>query len=406
MRYTGTKARGIRLPIINYGDNLEELVVEYLVNASQAEGFTIQDNDVVGITEALVAKTQGNYASLDQLAKDVRQKFPDGIVGVVFPILSRNRFFNILKGIIKGADEVYVLLSYPADEVGNPIMDIQKLDEVIDMLKNHTGPIPAAEFKEIAGEFIHPFTDIDYIKLYESAGAKVYFSMDPRDILKLTPHVIAADIHTRFITQNRLKKAGAKTALTLSDILSQPVDGSGYNPDYGVLGSNISSDEKLKLFPKDGNKFVLNVQKLIKERMGVCPHVMVYGDGAFKDPHFGIWELADPVVSPGFTKGLDGQPHEIKMKMVADTRLAGMSGEEQQKAMKDLIRKKANEIGSSMESEAASQDSTEAYSLLQGTTPRKYYDLIGSLCDLIGGSGDKGTPVVLVQGYFDSYADE
>ena len=393
MRYIGTQAKGIRLPIIMSGDPLAKIVADCVVKAATAEGFSLQDNDVVGITEAIVAKAQGNYATLDQAASDIRKKYPAGQVGVVFPILSRNRFLNILKCIVKGAEEVFVLLSYPSDEVGNPIMDTQQVDEINDRIaaycKNTPGPIPAAKFREFTGNFANPFTGVDCSSLYESLGAKVYFSNDPRDILKLTPYVLAADIHTRDLTKNRLKKAGAKTVYTLCDILCESVDNSGFNPDYGLLGSNISSEERLKLFPRDCDAIVLEVQKEIKALTGVAPHVMVYGDGAFKDPVCGIWELADPVVSPGFTPKLSGQPYEIKMKMVADTQLANLSGTEKEEALKEIIRKKSGKIGFDQE----------------GTTPRRYTDLLGSLCDLISGSGDKGTPVVLIQGYFDSYAD-
>jgi len=390
MRYTGTQARGIRLPIINSGDKLAEIAAEHVIKASNAEGFPLYNDDIIGITEAVVAKAQGNYATLDQLAEDIRQKYPGGQIGVVFPIMSRNRFINILKGIAKGSKEVFVLLSYPSDEVGNPIIDISQLDEISDRLKDlPAGPIPADRFRDITGNYKHPFTDVDYIALYESVGAKVYFSTDPRDILSLTPHVLAADIHTRFTTKNRLTKAGAVTAYTLSDILAKPINGSGFNPEYGVLGSNIASEERLKLFPKECDAFVLEVQKQVEMRAGVKPEVMVYGDGAFKDPVCGIWELADPVVSPAYTSRLKGQPNEIKMKMIADTRLSNLSGSEQEKALKDIIRQKSD--GTSFDQE--------------GTTPRRYADLLGSLCDLISGSGDKGTPVVLIQGYFDSYAD-
>lgn len=398
MRYIGTQAQGIRLPIINSGDPLAEIVADYVIRASKANGFAITGNDVIGITEAIVAKAQGNYATLDQLAADIHQKYPAGQVGVVFPILSRNRFLNVLRGITKGADEVFVLLSYPSDEVGNPIMEIRHLDEISDKLKAlPPGPIPADKFREITGKYNHPFTDVDYISLYESTGAKVYFSTDPRDILKLTPHVLAADIHTRFLTQNRLEKAGAKTVYTLSDILSESVDGSGFNPEYGALGSNIASDDRLKLFPKDCDEFVLSVQKQIEIKTGVAPHVMIYGDGAFKDPVCGIWELADPVVSPSFTPGLAGQPHEIKMKMIADTRLSDLSGDELEQAVKDIIRNKSGSADGAP-SNTSALDS-------EGTTPRRYTDLLGSLCDLVSGSGDKGTPVVLIRGYFDNYAD-
>jgi len=390
MRYVGTQARGIRLPIIKTGDPLAQIVAEHVTKASYAEGFSINEKDVVAVTEAVVAKAQSNYATLDQLAADIKNKFPEGKIGLVFPIVSRNRFLNLLNAVVKGADEVFVLLSYPSDEVGNPVMDIERLDEINDALDAlPKGPIAAAKFKEIAGEFKHPFTEVDYISLYESAGAKVYFSNDPRDILKLTPYVLAADIHTRALTQKRLLKAGAKKVLTLSDLLTEPVDGSGYNPDYGVLGSNISTGDRLKLFPRDCDKFINDLRDEIDKSIGIRPEVMVYGDGAFKDPVCGIWELADPVVSPAFTPGLLGKPDEIKIKMVADTHLGGIEGEAQVEAMKDFIRNKADANAFDKE----------------GTTPRFYTDLLGSLSDLISGSGDKGTPVVLIQGYFDNYAD-
>lgn len=391
MRYVGTQARGIRLPIINSGDPLPEIVAEYVSKAAKAEGFSLRENDIVAVTEAVVAKSQGNYADLDQLAADIRQKYPEGQIGVVFPILSRNRFINILKAIVKGSEEVFVLLSYPSDEVGNPIMDIEQLDEINDRLKAlPPGPVPMDKFREITGEFKHPFTGTDCASLYQSVGAKVYFSNDPRDILRLTPYVLAADIHTRFLTQKRLKKAKAERVYTLSDILNKSVNGSGFNPEYGVLGSNLASDSRLKLFPRDCDAFVLEVQKQLEIKTGVKPEVMIYGDGAFKDPVCGIWELADPVVSPGYTSGLKGQPNEIKMKLVADTQLQGLTSEEKEKAIKEIIRQKDENAGADRE----------------GTTPRRYADLVGSLCDLMGGSGDKGTPVMLIQGYFDSYADE
>lgn len=390
MRYIGTQAKGIRLPIIKNGDPLAKIVADYTIAAAEAEGFSLNNNDIVAVTEAIVAKAQGNYATLDQVASDIRQKYPSGQIGVVFPILSRNRFLNILKSIVLGADEVFVLLSYPSDEVGNPIMDIQQIDEITDHIKSlPAGPIPASKFREITGDFKHPFTDVDYIQLYESVGAKVYFSADPRDILQLTPHVLTADIHTRFLTQKRLKKAGAKTVYALSDILNKPVEGSGFNPDYGLIGSNISTADKLKLFPRECDAFVLDIQKQLEDRAGVKIEVMVYGDGAFKDPVCGIWELADPVVSPGFTQGLIGQPNEIKMKMVADTQLQGLPESEKENALKNIIRQKTSDASVGKE----------------GTTPRRYSDLLGSLCDLMSGSGDKGTPVVLIQGYFDSFAD-
>ncbi|MCL2218153.1 MAG: coenzyme F420-0:L-glutamate ligase [Defluviitaleaceae bacterium] len=396
MRYTGTLARGIRLPIIKQGDDLAEIVADCVVGATEAEGFVLRDNDVIGVTEGVVAISQGNYATLEQLAEDVRQKFPSGEVGVVFPLMSRNRFLNILKGISKGADKVYVLLSYPFDEVGNPIMDINRFDEVDDTLKMlETKPVLASRFEQEAGVFRHPFTGMNYIEMFQSVGehVEVFISNDPRDILLLTPHVLVGEVHARFRTKKRLQKAGAKSVFMLSDILASSVAGSGFHPEYGVLGSNFTSQGKLKLFPRDCDAFIEAVRDKIKQRTGVRIEAMVYGDGAFKDPAHGIWELADPVVSPGYSEMLGGQPNEIKLKYVADQELAGLSDDEKEQALKSMIRKKG-------------EASAKAGSFDLGTTPRKYADLVGSLCDLISGSGDKGTPVVLVQGYFDDYATQ
>jgi len=394
MRYTGTTARGIRLPIIKQGDDLAEIVADCLINAAQAEGFTLSDNDVVGVTEATLGKSQGNFATLDQIAEDVRQKFPGGEVGVVFPMMSRNRFFNIMKGIARGADKVYVLLAFPMDEVCNPLIDIKRLDEISDALKKlETKPVPVSRFIQEAGVFKHPFTGVDYIEMFRSAGehVEVFISSDPRDILLLTPHVLAAEVHARYHTKERLEKAGAKSVFTLSDILSSSVSGSGFNSDYGVLGSNISTGETLKLFPRDCGAFVESLQDKIMSRIGVRPEVLVYADGAFKDPKYGIWELADPVVSPGYSKRLDGQPNEIKLKWVVDQELAGLSDDEKAQSLKAMIREK---------------NATGKNEFDTGTTPRVYADLLGSLCDLMGGSGDKGTPVVLIQGYFDDFATQ
>jgi F420-0:gamma-glutamyl ligase len=385
MRYIGTQAKGIRLPFIKEGDALAEIVALYVAGAAAAGGFPLRAGDVVGVTEAIVAKAQGNFATLDQIALDIKRKYPGGEVGVVFPITSRNRFLNILNGIARGAERVYVLLSYPTDEVGNPIMDVNMLDELEDSLDDSL--IPAARFKELTGEYAHPFTGVDYISLYDAIpNASVYLSKDPRDILKLTPHTLAADIHARLLTKRRLQKAGAKTVYTLSDILSESVSGSGYNPEYGVLGSNISTDEVIKLFPRNCSEFVKQVRKEITYRTGVQPEVLIYGDGAFRDPAYGIWELADPVVSPAYTERLGGVPNEVKIKMLAD-HLNELPDDEKERRLKDIIRQK------------------EQKSYNEGTTPRIYADLLGSLCDLISGSGDKGTPVVLIQGYFDNYAD-
>ena len=388
-RLLGTQAHGIRLPIISRGDDLAEIVAASVAEAVSAEGFTLKNSDVIGVTEAIVAKSQGNFASLDDIGADIRSKFPGGTVGLVFPILSRNRFLNILKGLARGADKVYVLLSFPQDEVGNPVMDLNQLDDLEEELKNT--PISGSDFKKLTADYVHPFTDVNYIDLYESVGenVEVFLSNDPRDILKLTPHVLVGEIHSRNRTKARLEKAGAATVYTLSDILSAPVNGSGFNPDHGVLGSNLDTHESLKLFPRDCDVFVKSVRAKIAERTGVEPEILVYGDGAFKDPICGIWELADPVVSPAYTERLGGQPREIKLKYVSENVFGNLSGEEKQKAVTEMI--KAKHRGEAQYAE--------------GTTPRKFSDLLGSLCDLMSGSGDKGTPVILIQGYFDDYSD-
>jgi len=397
MRLTGTTAMGIRLPIIGQGDDLASIVANHVLQVTKTA--PLKETDVIAVTEAIVAKADGNFASEADIAADIKAKYGDVEVGLVFPMLSRNRFLSVLKGIAGGTKKLHVLLSYPHDEVGNPIMDISRLDEITDALPPRM--VTAAEFKAAAGDFIHPFTGIDYLRLYQEAGDNIalYLSNDPRDILKLTPHVLVGEIHTRFITQERLIKAGAKTVYTLSDILSESINGSGYNAQYGVLGSNLSGTNEagvgmLKLFPSRSQEFVARLQSLLQEKTGVSPEVMVYGDGAFKDPVCGIWELADPVVSPGYTPKLGGKPHEVKIKLIADTVAAGLTGEEhrdaQRKAVESAIKSKS--------------DNPDAFR--DGTTPRIYADLLGSLCDLIGGSGDKGTPVVLVRGYFDDYTTE
>jgi len=364
------------------------MVVDHICEATK--DAPLRNDDVVAVTEAIVAKFEKNFASEEDIATDVRAKFGESEIGLVFPMFSRNRFLGILKGIAKGATKLHVLLSYPHDEVGNPILDINRLDEITDALP--PGLVTAEAFVKIAGEFIHPFTGIDYLKLYKEAGDNIelYLSKDPRDILTLTPHVLVGEIHNRLLTQLRLKKAGAKTVYTLSDILSESVNGSGFNSKYGVLGSNLSSTGSLKLFPNNAQYFVDKLQKLLHEKTGAKPEVIVYGDGAFKDPLCGIWELADPVVSPGFTSRLAGRPEEIKIKLVADTVASGLTGEAQREAVSQIIKTKS--------------ENPEAYR--EGTTPRVYADLLGSLCDLVGGSGDKGTPVVLVRGYFDDYTTE
>lgn len=390
MRTVGTQARGIRLPIIKKGDDLVEIVAKAVVESSRVEGYSLNDRDVVGVTESVVARAQGNYATIDQIAADVAAKYPDGEVGVVFPILSRNRFSMLLMGIAKGVKKVYLQLSYPSDEVGNPILTWDELDEK--GVNPYTDTLTEEEFYRLFGHgAVHPFTGIDYIKYYKELveGITIIFSNDPRAILKYTRHVLAADIHTRFRTKRLLKQAGAKTVYGLDDILTQPVNGSGYHPQYGLLGSNKASETTVKLFPRDGQEFVDRLQARLKELTGKQLEVMIYGDGAFRDPVSGIWELADPVVSPAYTKGLEGTPNEVKLKYLADN----MDDKENlEEKIKEIIRSKDNNLVGRM--------------ISQGTTPRRLTDLLGSLCDLVSGSGDKGTPVVLIQGYFDSYATD
>ena len=391
MRRIGTQASGIRLPIISRGDDLAGIVAESLFEALGANNMSLKETDVVGVTEALVAKSQGNFASVDHIAADIRKKFPGGEVGVVFPIFSRNRFYNILKGIARGADKVFLLLQFPCDEVGNPLMNPEDVDALFDSGETL---FSAAAFRKAAGGHVHPFTGVDYISLYQETGAniEVYVSNDPRRILDLTKHVLVGEIHTRMMTKKRLLKAGAETVYTLSDVLARSIDGSGYNPQFGILGSNLSHGEVLKLFPRDCEAFVNDVRHRIAERCGVAPEVLIYGDGAFKDPLAGIWELADPVVSPAYTEGLRGRPREIKIKLVADALHKDMDGAQKTAAVTEMIREKNKDRSGECASE--------------GTTPRNYVDLLGSLCDLISGSGDKGTPVVLIQGYFDDYSCE
>lgn len=390
MRTVGTQARGIRLPIINKGDDLVEIVAKAVVESSRAEGYQLNDRDIVGVTESVVARAQGNYATIDQIAADVAAKYPDGEVGVVFPILSRNRFSMLLLGIARGVKKVYLQLSYPSDEVGNPILTWDELDEK--GINPYTDTLTEEEFYKYFGHgAIHPFTGIDYIKYYKELveGITIIFSNDPRTILRYTPHVLAADIHTRFRTKRLLKQAGARTVYGLDDILTRPVNGSGYHPQYGLLGSNKASETTVKLFPRDGEEFVNRLQARLKELTGKHMEVMIYGDGAFKDPVSGIWELADPVVSPAYTKGLEGTPNEVKLKYLVDN----MDDKENiEEKIREIIRSKDKNLVGRM--------------ISQGTTPRRLTDLLGSLCDLVSGSGDKGTPVVLIQGYFDNYATD
>ena len=391
----GTVVRGLRAPIINQGDNLKDIVVNTVLHAAKVEGFSIQDKDIVAITESIVARSQGNYASIDAIAKDVRAKYGDNTVGVVFPILSRNRFAVCLRGIAKGAKRVVLMLSYPSDEVGNHLVDIDELDEW--GINPWTDVLTEGQMRKYFGVCKHTFTGVDYIDYYkqiveEHGGTcQMVFSNNPRTILDYTKHVLVCDIHTRLRTKRILRASGAETVYGLDDILSSPVDGSGYNEQYGLLGANKATETSVKLFPRDGQPLVDSIQAAIREKTGKTVEVMIYGDGAFKDPVGRIWELADPVVSPAYTSGLCGTPNEVKLKYLADNDFAGLSGDQLQSAVSEFIRHKQPDLTGSMAA--------------QGTTPRRFTDLIGSLCDLTSGSGDKGTPIVYIQGYFDNYAN-
>lgn len=392
-RVVGTVVRGLRAPIIKEGDNIAKIVVDCVINASNVEGFSVQDKDVVTVTESIVARAQGNYASIDAIAKDVKSKFGDETIGVIFPILSRNRFGIILRGIAKGAKKIILMLSYPSDEVGNPLVDINILD--VKGVNPWTDVLTEKEFREYFGYSKHPFTGVDYIEYYKSlileygVECELIFSNNPTTILDYTKNVIACDIHTRFRTKRLLKENGGENIYGLDDILTSSVDGSGYNEEYGLLGSNKSTENTIKLFPRDCQPVVNRIQEIIKEETGKTIEVMVYGDGAFKDPVGKIWELADPVVSPAYTSGLEGTPSEVKLKYLADNDFADLRGEELKSAISKYIENKESSLVDNMAS--------------QGTTPRKLTDLIGSLSDLTSGSGDKGTPIIYIQGYFDNY---
>lgn len=393
-RMVGTVARGIRTPIINKGDNLEQLVPECVLKASEAEGFAIGDRDIIAITESVVGRAQGNYASVDAIAEDIRSKYGEDTIGLVFPILSRNRFGTCLKGIAKGAAEkIVLLLSYPADEVGNHLIDPDLLDEK--NINPWSDVLTKEEFIYYFGTPKHPFTGVNYIEYYESiveeTGRKceIIFSNNPLTILEYTKSILICDIHTRAKTRRILNANGADKVYGLEDILTAPIDGNGYNEEYGLLGSNKATENEVKLFPRDCQALVEKIQAVMKKKTGKNVEVMVYGDGAFKDPVGKIWELADPVVSPAYTKGLEGTPNEVKLKYLADNYFGHLRGEEQKKAIADYIKNKSPDLKGSMAS--------------QGTTPRRLTDLIGSLADLISGSGDKGTPVVYIQGYFDNF---
>lgn len=393
MRFFGTVVRGVRMPVIKENDDIAEIVTSTLNLAFKEENITVHDRDVIGITESVCARAQGNYATTAQLAKDVKNKVGKGPVGLISPILSRNRFYAMLQAIASGVDELIIQLTYPSDEVGNPIVDYDSLDS------KHVNPysdeFSEEEFRKMFGpDLLHPFTKTDYVKLYSevSDNVKIIFANQPTAILKYTKKVICADIHTRFRTKRILKENGAEVVLGLDDLLNAPVDGSGYNEQYGVLGSNYASDGRIKLFPRDCQQVVDRIQQYMYDTYKKEVEVFVYGDGAFKDPYGKIWELADPVVSPFFTKGLIGQPNEIKFKLIADTELASLHGDEARRAMEKYIK----------DNKAKTRDAKVAL----GTTPRNLTDLLGSLCDLTSGSGDKGTPVVYIQGYFDDYTKE
>ena len=394
MRNVGTVVRGIRTPIIKENDNLEDIVIESLMRAKEEEGFEFRDKDVVAITEAVVGISEGNYVTVDDIGVDLLEKYPEKEVGLVFPILSRNRFSMILKAVARAMNKITILLSFPADEVGNGILDEEKL---LNSKFNLSSMISEKEYMENFKDFKHPFTGINMVEFYkelvtsENCEVEFVFSNNPLDILKYTNNVLNCDIHTRLHTKKLLKDNNANV-YGLYEVMNKPVNGSGCNPTYGLLGSNISTEERLKLFPKTGDILVNNIQKKLKEKTGKTIEVMVYGDGAFKDPVGHIWELADPVVSPAYTKGLEGTPNEIKLKYVSDNKFADLKGDELKEAIKQEIRNKESNLVGKM--------------ITQGTTPRRLTDLIGSLCDLTSGSGDKGTPVVFIQGYFDNYANE
>lgn len=395
MRTVGTIVRGIRTPIIQEGDNLKDIVVDSLMKASESEKFDFHDKDVVAITEAVVSISDGNYATIDEVAKDVSNKFNSKHIGIVFPILSRNRFALCLKAFARSMDKITMLLSYPADEVGNDILNSDELEKY--NINPYTDVISEEEYEDKFGDFKHIFTGINMVDFYrdlvkkENCEIQFIFANHPEEILKYTKEVIAADIHTREKTKKRLIQFGASKVLGLDEIMNKSIDGSGYNSKYGLLGSNRATEEKIKLFPENGEKLINDIQSKLKELTGKTIEVMIYGDGAFKDPVGKIWELADPVVSPFYTSGLVGSPNELKLKYLSDNKFSNLKGEELQKAIQEEIINKDKNLKGKIET--------------QGTTPRRYTDLIGSLCDLTSGSGDKGTPVVLVQNYFTNYAE-
>ena len=394
-RRVGTISRGIRCPIIRQGDDLAKITVDSVLEAGKAEGFSMRDRDVVALTESIVARAQGNYATIDAISKDVKNKINSDTVGVIFPILSRNRFAICLKGIARSFKKVVLMLSYPSDEVGNALLTYDQLDEA--GVNPYSDVLDLKTYRKLFGYNVHEFTGVDYIEYYaniiKEAGAEpeVIFANQAKTILKYTDSVITCDIHTRARTKRILKENGAKVVLGLDDILTSSVDGNGYNEKYGLLGSNKATEETIKLFPRDCQKLVLKIQEEFLKKTGKHVEVMVYGDGAFKDPQGKIWELADPVVSPAFTNGLIGTPNELKLKYLADNDFKDLNGEELKEAIEKSIKEKNSNLKGTMAT--------------QGTTPRQLTDLIGSLCDLTSGSGDKGTPIILVQGYFDNFSD-
>ena len=395
-RTVGVVSRGVRTPIIKQGDDLASIVRDSVLEAVKEENITVRDRDIVGVTEAVVARAQGNYCSCDDIAKDVKAKFGDNTVGLIFPILSRNRFSLILKGIARGAKKIVLMLSYPSDEVGNHLISLDQVDE--EGINPYSDLLTEEDYRKHFGYIKHEFTGVDYVEFYkelitaEGCEAEIIFANNATRILNYTDSVICADIHTRERSKRLLKKAGAKLVYGLDNLMTESIDGSGYNADYGLLGSNKATENTLKLFPRDAQAFAERLSALLSEATGKKVEALVYGDGAFKDPQGKIWELADPVVSPGFTAGLLGLPNEVKLKYLADNNFADLEGEALKAAMKDFISHKDGDLKGKMVS--------------QGTTPRKITDLIGSLCDLTSGSGDKGTPVIFIQGYFDTYADE
>ncbi len=394
-RKIGTVSRGVRCPIIREGDDLASIVVNSVIEAAESEGFALRDKDVVAITESVVARAQGNYASVEAIAADVKAKLGGETIGVIFPILSRNRFAICLRGIAMGAKKIVLMLNYPSDEVGNALVSLDQVDEA--GINPYSDVLTEAKYRELFGENPHPFTGVDYIKYYGDlirscgAEAEIILANDPRVILNYTDSVLNCDIHSRARTKRILKAAGVKRIAGLDDIMTSPIDNSGFNSKYGLLGSNKSTEDTVKLFPQECFDLVKDIQSQLKERCGKHIEVMVYGDGAFKDPMGKIWELADPVVSPAYTEGLEGTPNELKLKYLADNDFADLKGEQLKKAIENAIREKGSDLVGNMAS--------------QGTTPRRLTDLIGSLCDLTSGSGDKGTPIVLVQGYFDNMTD-